>query len=68
MATDIAGVAGVLTFNRNHASYLAVISKDELLNSLEALLDKGLHIAGLLCLSQNLQQLIIGQKEEPVQR
>ena len=59
--------AGLRTFNRNHAGDLAIISKDKLLDSLKALLDKGLHIAGLLCLSQNLQQLIVGQEEEPSQ-
>ena len=56
-----------LTFNRNHASDLAVISKDKLLDCFKALLDKGLHIAWLLGLGQNLQQLIIGQEEEPAQ-
>ena len=63
----MAGLADLRTFNRDHASYLAVISKDKLLDSLKALFDKGLHIAGLLCLGQNLQQLIIGQEEEPMQ-
>ena len=56
-----------LTFNRDHASDLAIISKDKLLDCFKALLDKGLHIAWLLGLRQNLQQLIIGQEEEPVQ-
>lgn len=54
-----------LTFDRHHASDLAIINKDKLLDSLKALLDKGLHIAGLLGLSQDLQQLIVGQEEEP---
>ena len=54
-----------LTFNRDHASNLAIIRKDELFDSLKALLDKGLHIAGLLGLSQDLQQLVVRQEEEP---
>jgi hypothetical protein len=56
-----------LTFNRDHASDLAVLSKDKLLDCFKALLDKGLHIAWLLGLRQDLQQLIIGQEEEPAQ-
>ena len=56
-----------LTFNRDHASDLAIISKDKLLDCFKALLDKWLHIAWLLGLSQDLQQLIIGQEEEPAQ-
>ncbi len=57
----------MLTFNRDHASDLAIISKDKLLDCFKALLDKGLHIAGLLGLCQDLQQLIVGQEEEPAQ-
>ncbi len=56
-----------LTFNRDHASDLAIISKNKLLDCFKAFLDKGLHIAWLLGLSQDLQQLIIGQEEEPAQ-
>lgn len=55
----------MLTLNRNHASDLAIISKHKLLDGLETLLDEGLHIARLLCLRQDLQQLIIGQEKEP---
>lgn len=55
----------MLTFDGGHASDFAIISKDELLDCLKALLDKGLHIARLLGLCQNLQQLVIGQEEEP---
>ena len=53
------------TFDRDHASDLAIIGKDKLLDSFKAFLHKGLHVTRLLCLSQNLQQLIIGQEEEP---
>lgn len=56
-----------LTFNRDHASNLAILSKDELLDCFKALLDKGLHVAWLLGLGQDLQQLIVGQEEEPAQ-
>ena len=57
----------LLTFNGDHASDLAIISKNEFLDSFKAFLDKGLHIARLLGLCQNLQQLVIRQEEEPAQ-
>ena len=56
----------MLTFHRHHTGDLAIIGKDEFLDRLKALFDKGLHIARLLGLCQDLQQLIIGQEEEPV--
>jgi len=56
-----------LLLRRDHASDLLFLSELKSRDPLKALLEMRLYTCWVLCLRQDLQQLIVGQEEEPME-
>lgn len=54
-----------LVLRRDHGRNLSLLVELKLADSLKALLEVWLHSGRVLCLRQDLQQLVVGQEEEP---
>lgn len=62
---DVLGEGHPLLLGADHAGDGHVLGEVQLGDALEALLEVGLHAQRVLGLRQDLQQLVVGQEEEP---
>lgn len=65
---DVLGEGHPLLLRADHAGDGHVLGEVELGDALKALLEVGLHAQWILGLRQDLQQLIVGQEEEPKEK
>ena len=65
---NLVGKRHCLFLSRDHAHNLLLFGELQFADALKTLLQMGLHTERVLGLRQDLQQLVIGQEEEPEQR